>query len=107
MIRPVNNQALIEIVNEYAAVSNSATDSQVGIVRAVDVSKLHLTASTGFMISDNPMELQALQEVLQTWIGKTVRYQLYSDSDGGTFDIDGKTYTLIPWYRIIGVEDGK
>lgn len=102
MIIPVNNQCLIEVLDEFSGLAHSRRDEQKGIVRAVAVDGLHLTASTGLELSPD-MYVKAY-EVVHNWVGKTVRYALYADADSSSWQEDGKTWVLVPWYRVLGVE---
>lgn len=106
MIKPVNNYCLIEVLDEYSSLATTTRDEQKGIVREVSFSTLHITASTGFKTVESDEETMQWVADLKSWIGKTVRYALYADADSTQFKgKDKKRYVLIPWYRIMGVEN--
>lgn len=100
-IRPLFNQCLIELVDDYAGVvrSTAAERVQKGYLRSFDLIFDHLTTSTGygFAKSDYEPRLEAL-------VGQLVYYQEYADS-GAVFEQDGKKWALVPWYRLIGFEE--
>ncbi len=101
MITPTGNQCLIEVVDEFSGLSHAGQDGQLGIVREVSSSPLHLTASTGFELSQ--AAFMDLQQQLSSWIGKTVRYALYADADSAVWKEGGTSWVLIPWYRVLGI----
>lgn len=100
MIKPVNNQCLIEVIDEYAGLSHSGGQEQRGIVRDVNFTPIHLTASTGLLLPEKLRD----DIKLDLLVGQTVRYALYADADSLKFAEDDKEYVLIPWYRILGIE---
>lgn len=103
MIRPLFNNCLIELVDDYAGVLRSTADERVQKGYLHDGTMLiadHLTTSTGYHIEgllDYAKQLGKLK-------GKLVYYQEYADS-GAVFEQDGKRWALVPWYRLIGFED--
>lgn len=98
MIKPLNNHCLIEIIDEYAGVirNNEQENVQKGVLRAFTFEANHLTASTGYRIED--------MIDLKSMIGKTVYWQEYADT-GNKLRFDDKQYVMVPFYRLIGVEE--
>lgn len=107
MIKPLNNNVLVEIIDEYDGIIRDAANEQVqkGVVVSFALSPMHLTASAAFDISGNngAVNQAALIESLDELVGKTVYWEEYSDT-GKKFEQDGKRYSLIPFYRLIGFE---
>lgn len=103
MIRPLNNNCLIEVIDEYDGIvgSNKAENVQKGILRDYKLEADHMTASTGYRLYDGT-EKHGKQ--LKAMIGSTVYWQEYADA-GSKFDVDGKQFVLVPFYRLIGFED--
>lgn len=104
--KPLNNNVLIEVQLDNAAVSrtDSNEDKQKGILIDFHVSKHHLTASSGYEIGhNNALDISA---TLKENIGKLVRWEQYAEG-GQTFVEDGKTYALIPWWRLLSVTDNE
>lgn len=101
MILPLNNNCLVEIIDENEGIigSDKLQDMQKGILRSITLVPDHLTASAGYAI-DNIADYNTRFEKL---IGKTVYWEEYSDT-GKKFEQEGKKYSLIPFYRIIGYE---
>lgn len=102
-IKPLNNNVLIEVVKEYAEVSRT-DDNEVlkqGILRDISVSNYHLTASAALEF-DHAFQITQI-EVMEPLVGKMVRWEQYAEG-GQTFEEDGKTYALIPWWRLISYE---
>lgn len=101
MLTPLNNNCLIEIIDEYDGILRNSDEESVqkGVLRAYGLTSDHLTASTGYEISDVKVYAQELEKK----IGKTVYWQEYADA-GSKFTIDGKRYVLISFYRLTGFE---
>lgn len=101
--KPFNNNVLVEITREYDVVSRADADESqsVGIVRDFGISQYHVTASAGLEFGGQ--FLDDLENTLKDLMGKTVRWEQFAEG-GQTFQEDGKTYALVPWWRIIGVE---
>lgn len=102
MIKPLNNNVLVELIDEYDGIIHDNQQEQVqkGVLRDYTLMKDHLTASAGYGI----MAMKDYAELLNSMLGKTVYWEEYSDT-GKKFEQDGKRYSLIPFYRIIGYED--
>lgn len=102
MIRPLNNHCLIEVIDEYEGIMGATTDNvQKGVLRDFKLSKEHLTASVGYSLN---WSIETEREELKPMLGKVVYWQEYADI-GSKFNIDGKEYVLVPFYRLIGVEE--
>lgn len=101
MIKPLFNQCLIELVDDYAGVVRSTADERVqkGYLRDYQIIEQHLTTSTGHKID----KLEVYYQELKALVGQLVYYQEYADS-GAVFEQDGKKWALVPWYRLIGFE---
>lgn len=102
MIKPLNNNVLVELIDDYEGIVHNNENEQVqkGIVIEAGLYRHHLTASTGYDLGGTE-DADALMQFLK---GKTVYYEEYSDS-GKKFEIKGKRYSLVPFYRLIGYED--
>ena len=103
MNRPLNNYVLVELQREYAGVSRAESEDELktGILRDYSISKVHLTASSAARFDTDIIE--SLELMLKGMLGKTVRWEQFAEG-GQTFIEDGKTYALIPWWRLISVE---
>ena len=101
--KPLNHNVLIEVQRDHSAVSRADDNEsmQYGILRSVSVADFHLTASSalhwGKAVADD------IAEEFAKAIGKVVRWEQYAEG-GQTFEHDGKTYALIPWWRLISVD---
>jgi hypothetical protein len=105
MIQPLNNHCLVEVIDEYEGIvgSDKAANVQKGYLRDATLVSDHLTASVGYEIQG----IEEYVEILEAFIDKIVYWQEYADV-GSKFEIEGKQYVLIPFYRLIGVEkEGK
>jgi hypothetical protein len=74
----------------------------MGILVDVSVSNYHLTASAAIRFDD-----ALTREKHGFWtskIGHKVVWEQLAEA-GQTFERDGKTYALIPWWRILAVEE--
>lgn len=102
MIKPLNNMCLIEVIDEFDGIIRNSADEQVqkGVLRAAEFVECHLTASTGYTIP----KLQEHADAFTKLVGKVVYWEQYADT-GKQFDIAGKRYTLVPFYRLIGFDD--
>lgn len=104
LTKPLNNNVLIEVQKDYADVSRSdETESmKYGRLVSYSTSSYHLTASAGISIDNNFIEL--LRTSLSERRGCIVRWEEYAEG-GQMFEEDGKTYALIPWWRLIGYKE--
>lgn len=101
---PLNNNVLIEVQRDYDGVSRSDETESMKYGKLIDfrVGNYHLTASAAIQIDKNTVE--ALRDQLKSLVGHIVRWEEFAEG-GQTFEEDGKTYALIPWWRLIGVSD--
>lgn len=106
LTKPLNNNVLIEVTKEYAAVSRSDENEVLksGILRDYSLSGYHLTASAALLIP--PAHLTILATQLDSMIGKTVRWEEFAEG-GQTYEDDGKTYAIIPFWRLISVTENE
>lgn len=104
--KPLLNNALIEVLRDDDGISRSNKNESMKYGRLIDVavSGIHLTASSGMEFSDGMYV--AASKLYKDLIGKIVRWEEYAEG-GQTFEEDGKTYALIPWWRLIGFEEEK
>jgi co-chaperonin GroES (HSP10) len=102
VIKPLNNNCLIEEIDEYdGIIRDTHTENvQKGMLRAYGLVLDHLTASTGYKIED----VSNYRNALELMLDKLVYWQEYADA-GNKFTIEDKKYVLVPFYRIIGVEE--
>lgn len=102
MIHPLNNTCLIEVIDDYAGVIRNTEQENVqkGVLRDANFFTYHLTASTGLRMDD----IDQVEKIYKTFLGKTVYWQEYADA-GSKFDVDGKKFVLVPFYRLIGFEE--
>lgn len=101
MIKPLNNNCLIEVIDEYEGVLRNTDNENVqkGVLKEIEFEANHLTTSTGYLLPD----LKKTADFYKDKLGKTVYWQEYADS-GSKFTIDGKQFVLVPFYRLIGWE---
>src|SRR5260221_3315102 len=99
---PLGNNVLIEVTREYDGVSRSDENEnlQQGKLLTWSIDRYHLTASAAVRVDDN--FLVAKVEELKSMVGMSVRWEQYAEG-GQTFVEDGKTYALVPWWRLISV----
>src|ERR1700755_3010167 len=102
MIKPFNNHCLIEVIDDYDGVIRNTEQENVqkGVLRDYTLNADHLTASTGYLISN----IEDQHDFLSTKVDKTVYWQEYADA-GSKFTVEGKKYVLVPFYRLIGFEE--
>lgn len=104
--RPLNNCVLIEILREYEGVSRIDDDEvlKTGRVIAFNSECWHITASSAIVFDDDTLKcIKALSNDIE---GKIVRWEQYAEG-GQTFEEGGKTYALIPWWRLISVTEAE
>ncbi len=102
---PFMNNCLIEVIREDDGVSRT-DDNETrnrGKVISVAVSGVHLTASAA--IEFDADKFVGIDTMVCTLVGKIVRWEEFAEG-GQTFEENGKTYALIPWWRIISYEEG-
>lgn len=102
MIIPLNNHCLVEVIDEYSGIHRTETDQQFQKGKLLDygLTPDHLTTSTGYRLEN----IEAIKTALDQFKGKIVYWAQYADS-GQVFTVDEKQYALIPFYRLIGVEE--
>ena len=105
-MKPLNNTCLIEIIRDNDGVSrfDEGESKNKGKLVSVSVNLYHLTASSAIRFDDD--FLTEMYALLTSMNGKIVRWEEYAEQ-GQIFEEDGKQYALIPWWRLIGVEDDK
>lgn len=106
LTKPLVNNVLIEVQRDYDGVSRS-DDNEImkyGKLVSYHVEPYHVTASAA--IQFDPAYLAGRQNELRDMIGKIVRWEEYAEG-GQTFEEDGKTFALIPWWRLIGYSDAE
>lgn len=99
--KPLNNNVLIEVLKEDSVVSRADDNESLKRGRVVEAafSQYHITASSFGLIDTN---LLPIWHILQ---GKDVIVRWEEFAEGGqTFEEDGKTYALVPWWRLISYE---
>jgi hypothetical protein len=105
--KPLNNNVLIEVMTEHSGVSQASSDGSpvtMNFGKLIDFSivKFHLTASASAYLEDD--FLNNLRDELTKMKGGIVRWEEFAEG-GQTFEEDGKTYALIPWWRLIGYKE--
>jgi len=102
--KPLNNNVLIEVLRDDDGVSRTDENESMkyGCLVSFSQSKYHLTASAATEFTDE--FLLAYSVRLQNMQGKIVRWEEFAEG-GQTFEEDGKTYALIPWWRLISYEE--
>lgn len=102
--QPTNNNVLIEVIREYAGVSRTDENESLQRGKLIDfsVDQFHLTASAGVDLGEFASVKRA-QLVHYLERGAIVRWEQYAEG-GQTFEEDGQTYALVPWWRLISVE---
>ena len=108
MLKPLNNNVLVEVITEYGDIIRNDENERMqrGRIIAGNVTDYHLTASSAIALS-----VQFQEEIRERFnnaieMGSVVRWQEYADS-GQTFEEDGKKYALIPWWRLISIEEAE
>lgn len=99
---PLGNNVLIEVIREDDIVSRLDINEslQRGRVIEMSFSWFHITASSFGAIGN--AEGEKIKDKLRQ--GIVVRWEQYAEG-GQTFEEEGKTYALIPWWRIISYEE--
>lgn len=101
LTRPLNNNVLIEVLRNDSdvAVADDNASLQFGKVVSTAFSTYHVTASSFGEVDIN--YIHSAKKVLNP--GVVVRWEEFAEG-GQTFKEDGKTYALIPWWRLISYE---
>lgn len=102
--KPLLNNALIEVLRDDDGVMRTDENESLKYGRMIDVSVsgIHLTASSGLELGDSMFT--SAHELYHGLIGKIVRWEEFAEG-GQTFKEDGKTFALIPWWRLISFEE--
>lgn len=103
-VNPLNNNVLVEVLRNDDGVSraDASESKQFGKVVSYSISAYHLTASSAHTFTGQ--ELITNDQWLSGLVGKIVRWEEFAEG-GQTFEEDGKTYALIPWWRLISYEE--
>lgn len=107
LTKPLNNNCLIEVIREHAEVSRfdgDNTSMSYGRLLNGHIGQYHITASAGVRFDDE--FVLATQAELDQAKGSVVRWEEFAEG-GQTFEEDGKTYALVPWWRLIAVTEEK
>jgi hypothetical protein len=114
--KPLGNNVLVEIINEYGNVAGSGGSQKKGKLIDFNVTAYHLTASAG--IEFTPSFTEEMSSILSTAVKKqaTVYWEEFAnegqqftwddvvvDADGGETRVQ-KTYAFIAWWRLTGIE---
>lgn len=101
---PDMNNVLIEVLRDDDGVSRTDSNETMKYGRLIDarVDRYHITASAAIRFDDD--YVQAKAQELADKVGKVVRWEEFAEG-GQTFEEDGKTFALIPWWRLIGYEE--
>lgn len=104
LTKPFGNNVLIEVMRDDDGVSRTDDTESMKYGRLIDfsVDNYHLTASAAveFSIEFRNDKMDALRRM----IGSIVRWEEFAEG-GQTFKEDGKTYALIPFWRLIGTTE--
>lgn len=102
--KPLNNNVLIEVMRDDDNVSRTDQSESMKFGRLIDfhVEPYHLTASAAIQFDNGYLAGQ--QDELRRLIGRIVRWEEFAEG-GQTFEEDNKIYALIPWWRLIGVQN--
>jgi len=100
--KPFMNNVLIEVLRDDDGVSRTDDTESLKYGKVVDVSisRYHITASS-FGSIDATMAADVESRLKP---GTVVRWEEFAEG-GQTFTEDGKTYALIPWWRIISTKE--
>ena len=103
---PLNNNVLVEVLRDDDGVSRTDENESLKYGRLADVSlnRYHMTASAFGRLDDDM--LLALRGQMVELKDKIVRWEEFAEG-GQTFEEDGKTYALIPWWRLISYEESE
>ena len=103
---PLNNNVLVEVLRDDDGVSRTDENESLKYGRLADVSlnRYHMTASAFGRLDDDM--LKAIRGQMVELKDKIVRWEEFAEG-GQTFEEDGKTYALIPWWRLISYEENE
>lgn len=104
LTKPLMNNALIEVLKDDDGVSRTDESESLKFGKLIDISisQYHITASSFGELSE---EFRLSVEKRLT-PGIIVRWEEFAEG-GQTFEDGGKTYALIPWWRLISYEEGE
>lgn len=102
--KPLNNNVLIEVLRDDIVVARSDENESMKYGKLIEfsVSDYHMTASAGVQLSSNFINWE--KTLLRSAVGKIVRWEEFAEG-GQTFKEGGKTYALIPFWRLISFEE--
>jgi hypothetical protein len=105
--RPLSNNVLIEVMTEHSGVSQASSDGSpitMNFGKLIDFSTAtyHLTASAAIRFDDDFHK--NLRDELTKLKGGIVRWEEFAEG-GQTFEEGGKTWALIPWWRLISFKE--
>lgn len=102
--KPLGNNCLIEVLKDYEGVSRFDENESQSYGRLINanIQRYHVTASTAIRFDNDFMA--DVKNGLMAFKGKIVRWEQFAEG-GQTFEEDGKTYALIPWWRLISVTE--
>lgn len=102
--KPLNNNVLIEVMRDDDGVSRADENESLkyGKIIEVSFSIFHVTASSFGNFSEVYLQYM-ISKLLPSSI---VRWEEFAEG-GQTFEEDGKTYALVPWWRLISIEEGE
>lgn len=102
--KPIGNNVLIEVQRDYDGVSRTDDNESMKYGTLIDfsVANHHLTASAALEFTSVDKEVYMAH--FENLKGKTVRWEEFAEG-GQTFEEDGKTYALIPWWRLISYSE--
>lgn len=104
--KPLGNNVLIEVQREYDGVSRADDNESLKVGKIIDfaVSYYHLTASASVELSDNFRQEMFNQLSKGVESKALVRWEEFAEG-GQTFVENGKTYAIVPWWRLISVSE--
>lgn len=102
--KPLNNNVLIEVLRDDDGVSRTDDTESLKYGRLIDfsIANHHLTASAALEFSS--IDKQVYMDHFSNAVGSIVRWEEFAEG-GQTFEEDGKTYALIPFWRLISIEE--
>jgi hypothetical protein len=102
--KPLNNNVLVEIIDPYHGVARNGTGESHKEGRIIDfaIAKYHITASAAICFGDDFIESKSQELAGYSKNGSLVLWEEFAN-EGQELKKNGKTYALIPWWRLIGV----